>query len=362
MNFRHGQMHRGEINNFITKHTQRVPLREHPLFSNNGNMDNSFCTDIVNVECNSISRKDCVGRIPLSELPYLKEKVMNENSSLNKCNDVPPKKKKSMLRHGSDKENLVVKGNQKTSGTSFADFTKAKQKVEKRKQVSKCLGTKDPVDNFGTPIIESSTHINNETIEVNVVAPRKRIKRNITDSISDISQVLFSNDDEQPQQRHFNDTEYTEIEHSHVLGYDTTDAEFFSDDGSESGSTINENSSNECDFDEANNSTTTSDYATLGPPSEKCQFCEAYMWKEERVRHNEGMTPRLGDNPDIVARVFRLKLDQLLNDIKKGGYFGVCIGVMYVVEFQKRGLPHTFSEEVSSQHYFRRIWFSSLYA
>ncbi|KAK1365083.1 hypothetical protein POM88_040644 [Heracleum sosnowskyi] len=48
----------------------------------------------------------------------------------------------------------------------------------------------------------------------------------------------------------------------------------------------------------------------------------------------------IGDNPDIVARVFRLKLDQLLDDIKKNSYFGVCVGVMYVVEFQKRGLPH----------------------
>ncbi|XP_074364747.1 uncharacterized protein LOC141705758 [Apium graveolens] len=36
----------------------------------------------------------------------------------------------------------------------------------------------------------------------------------------------------------------------------------------------------------------------------------------------------------------RLKLDQLLADIKTKKYFGVCNGVMYVVEFQKRGLPH----------------------
>lgn len=32
------------------------------------------------------------------------------------------------------------------------------------------------------------------------------------------------------------------------------------------------------------------------------------------------------NNPDIVARVFRLKLDQILDDIKKKSYFGVCIG------------------------------------
>ncbi|KAK1359405.1 hypothetical protein POM88_043879 [Heracleum sosnowskyi] len=61
---------------------------------------------------------------------------------------------------------------------------------------------------------------------------------------------------------------------------------------------------------------------------------EYYSYKFQ-VRTNEGITPRLG------GRLYQqLKLDQLVNDIKKNGYFGVCLGVMYVVEFQKRGLPH----------------------
>ncbi|XP_074374065.1 uncharacterized protein LOC141714445 [Apium graveolens] len=46
------------------------------------------------------------------------------------------------------------------------------------------------------------------------------------------------------------------------------------------------------------------------------------------------------DAPNIVSRVFKLKLDQLLDLIKKKKYFGKCIGVMHVIEFQKRGLPH----------------------
>ncbi|KAK1361528.1 hypothetical protein POM88_046002 [Heracleum sosnowskyi] len=46
------------------------------------------------------------------------------------------------------------------------------------------------------------------------------------------------------------------------------------------------------------------------------------------------------NSPDVMARVFILKLDQLIDDIKKKHYFGTCLGVMYVVEFQKRGLPH----------------------
>ncbi|XP_074327844.1 uncharacterized protein LOC141665764 [Apium graveolens] len=46
------------------------------------------------------------------------------------------------------------------------------------------------------------------------------------------------------------------------------------------------------------------------------------------------------DSPDIVARVFKMKLDQIVEDVKKRQYFGVCVGIMYVVEFQKRSLPH----------------------
>ncbi|XP_074374699.1 uncharacterized protein LOC141715116 [Apium graveolens] len=42
------------------------------------------------------------------------------------------------------------------------------------------------------------------------------------------------------------------------------------------------------------------------------------------------------DAPDIVSRVFKLKIDQLLDLIKKRNYFGKCIGIMHVIEFQKR--------------------------
>ncbi|XP_074352575.1 uncharacterized protein LOC141691715 [Apium graveolens] len=48
----------------------------------------------------------------------------------------------------------------------------------------------------------------------------------------------------------------------------------------------------------------------------------------------------VADKPDVTARVFKLKLDQLLDLIKNKNYFGKCIGVMHVIEFQKCGLPH----------------------
>ncbi|XP_057433563.1 uncharacterized protein LOC130726329 [Lotus japonicus] len=46
------------------------------------------------------------------------------------------------------------------------------------------------------------------------------------------------------------------------------------------------------------------------------------------------------DRPDIICRVFRVKLDQLVADLKKGIYFGKVSAGMYTIEFQKRGLPH----------------------
>jgi hypothetical protein len=45
------------------------------------------------------------------------------------------------------------------------------------------------------------------------------------------------------------------------------------------------------------------------------------------------------DRPDIVARVFKKKMDALLKKIKEG-YFGDVSAYLYVIEFQKRGLPH----------------------
>ena len=47
------------------------------------------------------------------------------------------------------------------------------------------------------------------------------------------------------------------------------------------------------------------------------------------------------DRPDLVSRVFKLKKDQLIKDIKSGNIFGKVPAFLWVVEFQKRGLPHT---------------------
>ncbi|XP_038716232.1 uncharacterized protein LOC120009645 [Tripterygium wilfordii] len=46
------------------------------------------------------------------------------------------------------------------------------------------------------------------------------------------------------------------------------------------------------------------------------------------------------DRPYIISRVFHMKLDEFMSDIKKGSYFENIVGAIYTVEFQKRGLPH----------------------
>ncbi|XP_077201143.1 uncharacterized protein LOC143841157 [Paroedura picta] len=46
------------------------------------------------------------------------------------------------------------------------------------------------------------------------------------------------------------------------------------------------------------------------------------------------------NRPDIVARVFHLKLTSLLDDLMRRHIFGTPVAQVHVVEFQKRGLPH----------------------
>ena len=41
-----------------------------------------------------------------------------------------------------------------------------------------------------------------------------------------------------------------------------------------------------------------------------------------------------------MARVFRIKLDELLHDLRNKSHFGRVIAIVYTIEFQKIGLPH----------------------
>ncbi|CAN7120710.1 unnamed protein product, partial [Brassica rapa subsp. narinosa] len=46
------------------------------------------------------------------------------------------------------------------------------------------------------------------------------------------------------------------------------------------------------------------------------------------------------NRPDLECRIFKLKLDEMMSDFKKGVFFPKPAAVVYTVEFQKRGLPH----------------------
>ncbi|XP_025685338.1 uncharacterized protein [Arachis hypogaea] len=49
---------------------------------------------------------------------------------------------------------------------------------------------------------------------------------------------------------------------------------------------------------------------------------------------------RAKDRPDIISRVFKIKLNQLIRDFKDGSIFGKLSTYVCTIEFQKRGLPH----------------------
>uniref|UniRef100_A0ABD2WRG2 ATP-dependent DNA helicase n=1 Tax=Trichogramma kaykai TaxID=54128 RepID=A0ABD2WRG2_9HYME len=61
-------------------------------------------------------------------------------------------------------------------------------------------------------------------------------------------------------------------------------------------------------------------------------------WKE--IKENLLPHQQASDRPDIVARVFHLKKNRLIDEVVKNKCFGEFAAYVYVIEFQKRGLPH----------------------
>ncbi|XP_058726735.1 uncharacterized protein LOC131598121 [Vicia villosa] len=62
-------------------------------------------------------------------------------------------------------------------------------------------------------------------------------------------------------------------------------------------------------------------------------------WPEiKRVTDKIKLHPH--DRPDIISRVFKIKLDELLSDLTKKHVLGRVVAYIYTIEFQKRGLPH----------------------
>ncbi|KAF8097471.1 hypothetical protein N665_0288s0004 [Sinapis alba] len=60
----------------------------------------------------------------------------------------------------------------------------------------------------------------------------------------------------------------------------------------------------------------------------------------ELTRYFEKHNLRPEDRPGLCCRLFKIKLDNLMEDLTKKQLLGKTVSVIYTVEFQKRGLPH----------------------
>jgi len=60
----------------------------------------------------------------------------------------------------------------------------------------------------------------------------------------------------------------------------------------------------------------------------------------QEITENLRSGERPEHRPDLVSRVYKLHLAQLLHDIKNRHVLGVPVAHVHVIEFQKRGLPH----------------------
>ncbi|KAI3806191.1 hypothetical protein L1987_22087 [Smallanthus sonchifolius] len=62
-------------------------------------------------------------------------------------------------------------------------------------------------------------------------------------------------------------------------------------------------------------------------------------WPEiKRFLKDTNINPE--DRPDVLCRLFKVKLDSIIKDLKDYSLLGIVSAVVYTVEFQKRGLPH----------------------
>ncbi|CAN0837250.1 ATP-dependent DNA helicase PIF1 [Linum grandiflorum] len=67
--------------------------------------------------------------------------------------------------------------------------------------------------------------------------------------------------------------------------------------------------------------------------------CNA-QWPEIIEAFKDDVGTHSEDKPMVVARVFRMRLRQLKDDLNKASFFGKNVASMHTVEFQQRGLPH----------------------
>lgn len=76
----------------------------------------------------------------------------------------------------------------------------------------------------------------------------------------------------------------------------------------------------------------------FGKPDFFITFTTNPNWEEIHSALLPGQSP--SDRPDVMVRVFQLKLRSLLNDLLTNMVLGKVIASVHVIEYQKRGPPH----------------------
>ncbi|KAG5863312.1 hypothetical protein JTB14_024439 [Gonioctena quinquepunctata] len=78
--------------------------------------------------------------------------------------------------------------------------------------------------------------------------------------------------------------------------------------------------------------------ARFGKPDSFITFTCNPNWPE--IKNNLMPYQKWENRPDLVCRVFQIKLQSFLDDLIQKKLYGLVINHQYVIEFQKRGLPH----------------------
>nr|KAJ0220248.1 hypothetical protein LSAT_V11C200059400 [Lactuca sativa] len=79
---------------------------------------------------------------------------------------------------------------------------------------------------------------------------------------------------------------------------------------------------------------------SFGYPNFFLTFMYNPKWHEvKRFFKDTSLQPE--DRPDILCRLFKIKLDAFIKGIKENHILGVVQEVVYLIEFQKRGFPHS---------------------
>ena len=76
----------------------------------------------------------------------------------------------------------------------------------------------------------------------------------------------------------------------------------------------------------------------FGKPSLFITFTANPKWEE--IERELLPDQKAADRPDLIARVFNLKVKDLLDQIRHKEVFGPWLGWIWPIEYQKRGLPH----------------------